>query len=577
MNTTFAAEDSNTPASTASLIGIGVAIAGNVVISFALNCQKLAHKKLEEERKSREAAEEERSAPVRSRAGSDLERQGAGGYGSTRGRTENRWGSNSSRDPASQPLLVQPAERNHAHPGALQFYAQPITNSPNSRPVRGSTLLSKSSRRLSLTASPATPIPEESSRGTSSTASISGEEPGPQLTQSPTALRLEVSFQNGHTKPSAPLESTPSSRFQSASSETEYLKSKLWWSGFILLNVGELGNFLSYAFAPASVVAPLGTFALIANCFFAPLMLKEEFRRRDLWGIFIAIVGAVTVVIASKSSDVRLDPKALLHALTRIPFLVYLSVSVASACFLAFLSQTPTGQRYVFIDVGLCALFGGFTVLSTKALSTILSLEWIDIFKEWITYPLILTLIGTGVGQIRYLNRALMSFDSKIVVPIQFVFFNLSAIVGSAILYRDFDNITFHRFVVFLYGIVTTFLGVIMLTWRDEPASEGVSPPSSRSTSLSRPQATTPLLNSHATPILRNRNSTASIGLSPAYLLLATTSGSPSSTTNPLSGPLVAVPIRQRTRSESRRGAHQHPATSTEWESRSLDNQSVRL
>ncbi|KAG8924183.1 hypothetical protein FRC02_010608 [Tulasnella sp. 418] len=512
MNTTFAAEDSNTPASTASLIGIGVAIAGNVVISFALNCQKLAHKKLEEERKSREAVEEERSAPVRSRAGSDLERQGAGGYGSTRGRTENRWGSNSSRDPASQPLLVQPAERNHTHPGALQFYAQPITNSPNSRPVRGSTLLSKSSRRLSLTASPATPIPEESSRGTSSTASISGEEPGPQLTQSPTALRLEVSFQNGHTKPSAPLESTPSSRFQSASSETEYLKSKLWWSGFILLNVGELGNFLSYAFAPASVVAPLGTFALIANCFFAPLMLKEEFRR-----------------------------------------------------------------RYVFIDVGLCALFGGFTVLSTKALSTILSLEWIDIFKEWITYPLILTLIGTGVGQIRYLNRALMSFDSKIVVPIQFVFFNLSAIVGSAILYRDFDNITFHRFVVFLYGIVTTFLGVIMLTWRDEPASEGVSPPSSRSTSLSRPQATTPLLNSHATPILRNRNSTASIGLSPAYLLLATTSGSPSSTTNPLSGPLVAVPIRQRTRSESRRGAHQHPATSTEWESRSLDNQSVRL
>lgn len=31
------------------------------------------------------------------------------------------------------------------------------------------------------------------------------------------------------------------------------------WLGFLLLNVGELGNFVSYAFAPASVVAPLGT------------------------------------------------------------------------------------------------------------------------------------------------------------------------------------------------------------------------------------------------------------------------------------------------------------------------------
>lgn len=31
------------------------------------------------------------------------------------------------------------------------------------------------------------------------------------------------------------------------------------WLGFSLMNVGEMGNFISYAFAPASIVAPLGT------------------------------------------------------------------------------------------------------------------------------------------------------------------------------------------------------------------------------------------------------------------------------------------------------------------------------
>ena len=31
------------------------------------------------------------------------------------------------------------------------------------------------------------------------------------------------------------------------------------WLGFALMNVGETGNFISYGFAPASVVAPLGT------------------------------------------------------------------------------------------------------------------------------------------------------------------------------------------------------------------------------------------------------------------------------------------------------------------------------
>lgn len=67
------------------------------------------------------------------------------------------------------------------------------------------------------------------------------------------------------------------------------------WLGFLLMNVGETGNFISYAFAPASVVAPLGTvvtfyhtcgrsltffqFALIANCLFAPLLLHERLRK----------------------------------------------------------------------------------------------------------------------------------------------------------------------------------------------------------------------------------------------------------------------------------------------------------
>lgn len=41
--------------------------------------------------------------------------------------------------------------------------------------------------------------------------------------------------------------------------EGAYLKSRLWWCGLGLITIGEGGNFLSYGFAPASVVAPLGT------------------------------------------------------------------------------------------------------------------------------------------------------------------------------------------------------------------------------------------------------------------------------------------------------------------------------
>jgi hypothetical protein len=42
--------------------------------------------------------------------------------------------------------------------------------------------------------------------------------------------------------------------------------------------LGEVGNFLAYGFAPAILVAPLGTVALISNAVIAPLLLKEAFK-----------------------------------------------------------------------------------------------------------------------------------------------------------------------------------------------------------------------------------------------------------------------------------------------------------
>jgi hypothetical protein len=42
--------------------------------------------------------------------------------------------------------------------------------------------------------------------------------------------------------------------------------------------------------------------------------------------------------------------------------------------------------------------------------------------------------------QIKYLNKALQRFDGVAVIPTQFVLFTISAIIGSAVIYRDFDN-----------------------------------------------------------------------------------------------------------------------------------------
>ena len=82
---------------------------------------------------------------------------------------------------------------------------------------------------------------------------------------------------------------------------------------------------------------------------------------------------------------------------------------------LSILSRYPRfGGRYIAIDVGVCALFGGYTVLSTKALSSLLSTIFLTAFASWITWVLVLVLVVTSVLQVKFLNRALMRFQSKV-------------------------------------------------------------------------------------------------------------------------------------------------------------------
>ncbi|RKP35506.1 magnesium transporter NIPA-domain-containing protein, partial [Dimargaris cristalligena] len=245
--------------------------------------------------------------------------------------------------------------------------------------------------------------------------------------------------------------------------ENAYLKSRSWWLGMVLMVSGEVGNFMAYGFAPASVVAPLGTVTLITNVFLAPLVLKETVRTRDAIGVVLAILGAMVVVSSSKSTEVSLTPESLWAAITSFTAGLYYLLTVTTMVILAVLSPV-WGPRLVLIDIGLVALSGGYTVLATKGVSSLLQLELILMFKHPITYLLLAVLLYSAVVQIRYLNRALQYFDSTVVIPTQFVLFTLSAIIGSAVIYRDFEDVSLRAGFFFVLGCLLTFLGVFLIT-----------------------------------------------------------------------------------------------------------------
>jgi hypothetical protein len=128
----------------------------------------------------------------------------------------------------------------------------------------------------------------------------------------------------------------------------------------------------------------------------------------------------------NEALTLQLSPDELVEAITALPFVIYTAINIVVASCLTWLSSSPWGDKYIGVDVGLCALCGGYTVMATKALSSLLSTKLILALEYPIAWGAIAVLLVTSVLQIKFLNRALMRFESKEVIPTQFVFFSLS-------------------------------------------------------------------------------------------------------------------------------------------------------
>lgn len=70
------------------------------------------------------------------------------------------------------------------------------------------------------------------------------------------------------------------------------------------------------------------------------------------------MIGAVTVVLSSNTSDTRLSPENIFKAVSQHAFLIFSAIYVFCASILIGLSEGSVGRRWVLVDVGVCALFG---------------------------------------------------------------------------------------------------------------------------------------------------------------------------------------------------------------------------
>ena len=233
--------------------------------------------------------------------------------------------------------------------------------------------------------------------------------------------------------------------------------------------IGELGNFTAYAFAPAALVAPLGTFTVVSNAFIAVCFFGEHFRWRDVAGVMLSAVGVVLVVFVGPKTDESVTVDELIEDMLQTPFMVYI-LSISLMGLLLFVMVFVYEQENLIAILVLTSVCGSYTILSAKSLASLLSSTVSGNIQlgSPMLYVLLFILIVTGLSQVHFLNLALRHYSSSEVVPTYFALFTIGAIVGSALLFNDFKSLTNNDLVVFFFGCFLAFCGVYLITSKRE-------------------------------------------------------------------------------------------------------------
>ncbi|KAL3580024.1 hypothetical protein D5086_017859 [Populus alba] len=186
-----------------------------------------------------------------------------------------------------------------------------------------------------------------------------------------------------------------------------YLLEPLWWLGMITMIIGEVANFVAYAFAPAVLVTPLGALSIIVSAVLAQFILNEKLHQLGILGCVMCIAGSVVIVIHAPQEHPITSVQEICSMATQPAFLLYVASVIVLVFILIFHFAPQCGHSNVLVFTGICSLMGSLSVMSVKALGTALKLTFEG--NNQLLYPetwFFVFIVATCViTQMNYLNK----------------------------------------------------------------------------------------------------------------------------------------------------------------------------
>ncbi|KAL4889801.1 magnesium transporter NIPA-domain-containing protein [Aspergillus ambiguus] len=243
-----------------------------------------------------------------------------------------------------------------------------------------------------------------------------------------------------------------------------YLRNAWWWTGMTLMIVGEICNFVAYAFVDAILVTPLGALSVVVTTILSAIFLKERLSFVGKVGCFTCILGSIVIALNAPEQSSVSDIQDMKDYVIAPGFLSYAGVIIVGAIFAAVWAGPRYGKQSMFVYISICSAIGGLSVVATQGLGAAIlaQINGESQFNQWFLYVLAVFVVATLLTEIIYLNKALNIFNAALVTPTYYVFFTSATIITSAILFQGFKGSGMQIATVIL-GFLQICAGVVIL------------------------------------------------------------------------------------------------------------------
>jgi drug/metabolite transporter (DMT)-like permease len=258
-----------------------------------------------------------------------------------------------------------------------------------------------------------------------------------------------------------------------------YLKQWMWWAGLALMGIGEGANFAAYAFAPATLVTPLGALSVLVSAILSSHYLNERLNLLGKVGCVVCVVGSTIVVIHAPKEQELQTMAELLLKLQDFEFISYVLLVISISVLFIFYISPRYGQTNPLVYITITGTIGSLSVMGCKGLGVAIkqTLAGDSQLANPATWLILGTIVFCITVQMIYLNRALDVFNTAIVTPLLYVVFTGCVVTASAILFKEWGRLDIKDTIGNLCGLLVIIAGIFLIqafreldiSWRNLP------------------------------------------------------------------------------------------------------------